>query len=202
MPTKNKKTSKWWKLVTRPKAEKKIATSSGRGKTIDRFICLERLKPFFQLQLDITRACDAYNTKARDEFLQAQAYGRARGDKPDYIARSTVQTWYEKDEAVRLLIDAWKDTTNILARQAWRKEIQNWNYWASKDWLERREKDFFSVKVETEHINPPQIPAWTSIRIEKANILFQLWTSQNVGSSPIISSTSSDTSKPSQAPKE
>ena len=188
MPVK-KKVAK--KDKTRPSLTPTTVSSSGRGKTIDRFLCIEKLKPYFQLELGFKRACAAYNTKARDEYLQALAMGRARSEKPDYIAPSTVQTWYETDEAVRSIIDSWKDTTNILARQAWRAEIKKWSYAASKDWLERREKDSFSIKTEVEQVwNVPQLPQWASIRIEKANILFQLWTqpSPNNPSSPQTSS--------------
>lgn len=187
MATKKKIVKKRW----RPKEVPVVRTSSsGRGVTIDRFLCLEKLKPYFQLELDIKRSCDAYNTRAREEYITALSLGKARWDKPDFIARRTVQSWYEDDMAVRHQIDSWKDTTNIMARQAWRKEIQNGNFWASKDWLERREKEYFSVKTEVEQVwDIGQLQPWTSIRIEKANILFQLWTnpSQNNPSSPPIS---------------
>ena len=130
------------------------ASSSWRGVPINRLLALEKLKAYFQIDLDIARACAAYNTKARDEFMRRLAQWRTKKEKPDYIARSTVQTWYEQDDTVRHLIDSWKDTTNILARQSWQQKISKWDYLASKEWLERREKKDFSTKSEIWFTDP------------------------------------------------
>lgn len=147
------------KPIVRRKPQKKIvASSSGRGKVINRLVLLEKLKAYFQIDLDISRACAAYNTKARDEFMRQVALGQTKEEKPDYIARTTVQTWYEDDETVRHLIDSWRDTTNILARQSWQEQIKKKNYQASKEWLERREKKDFSVKSEVGFTDPDGKP--------------------------------------------
>jgi len=96
---------------------------------------LEKLRSYFQLWLTINRACLQYNDKHK--WI-------------DRIARSTIQWWYEEDEDCRQKIDAWKDTPNVIARNNWIKELKNWTYQASKDWLERREKNEFSLKQEQE----------------------------------------------------
>lgn len=153
----------WKKLVRRKKSPSPSAwTSQGRGKPLSKYLVLEKLKPYFQCELDIKRTCDAFNTKARDEFYSSLARGLTKREKPEYIARSTVQTWYEQDDDVRHLIDSWKDTINIMARQKWRERIQMGDYQASKDWLERRERDQFALK-ETQ-----------TIQIANQNVLVQL----------------------------
>ena len=98
---------------------------------------LEKLRAYFQLGLTINRACDQYNEKHKGS---------------DYIARSTIQGWYETDEDCRQKIDAWKDTPNVIARQTWVGELKG-NYTAAKDWLERREKNEFSLKKEVDNNN-------------------------------------------------
>ena len=147
----------------RPPTPKPEAWSSqGRGKPISKYLVLEKLKPYFQCELDIKRSCDAFNTKARDEFYAALARGLTTRTSPEYIARSTVQTWYDSDEEVRHQIDSWKDTINILARQKWREKIQMGDYQASKDWLERRERSEFAPKEQQ------------TIQIANQNVLIQL----------------------------
>lgn len=150
-----KKTPPRW----RPKKKEDIVTSSeGRGIMINRILVLEKLKPYFQIDLWITRACDAYNSRARGEYMRLLALQKTKRTKPDYIARRTVQTWYETDEAVRLLIDSWRDTTNVMARQTWQKKISTWDYTASKEWLERKEKKEFSPKSEVWFTDPEWKP--------------------------------------------
>lgn len=147
----------------RPPTPKPEAWSSqGRGKPISKYLVLEKLKPYFQCELDIKRSCDAFNTKARDEFYAALARGLTTRTSPEYIARSTVQTWYDSDEEVRHQIDSWKDTINIMARQKWRERIQMGDYQASKDWLERRERWEFAPKEQQ------------TIQIANQNVLIQL----------------------------
>lgn len=111
----------------------RAASSGHRGVSKNKMATLEKLKPYFQGGLTINRACAGFNS---------QNHGR------DYIARSTIQSWHEKDPEVRQIIDAWKDIPNVLARQTWVKQIQAGNYQAAKEWLERREPKEFSTRLE------------------------------------------------------
>lgn len=44
-----------------------------------------------------------------------------------------------------------KKMPNMHAKKVWVKEITGGNYQASKEWLERRSKDEFSLKIETKN---------------------------------------------------
>ena len=57
----------------------------------------------------------------------------------------------QEDEEFRSKIEFYKDTPNVLARQTWREKIAKGDYQAAKDWLERREKNEFSLKTEIDH---------------------------------------------------
>lgn len=64
------------------------------------------------------------------------------------IPRTTVQTWVDENEELRLKITAWQNEPNAKARKNWVKKIKDGDYPASKDWLERIEKDDFSTRAE------------------------------------------------------
>ena len=83
------------------------------------------LEPFFKLGCNVARAC-----------------GYAG------IARTTVQTWIDNDEELRLKIEAWQNEPNAKARQNWSAKIQMGDYDASVAWLIRKEKDDFSERKE------------------------------------------------------
>lgn len=72
------------------------------------------------------------------------------------IPQSTVQTWIEKDDALRLKVVSWQNEISDLARREWKKAIKNGRpskygpdrYTPARDWLERKEKDEFSTRQE------------------------------------------------------
>jgi hypothetical protein len=96
---------------------------------------IEALKPYFKLDYTVNKACDIIG-----------------------IAQSTVQTWIDADDDLRLQIQAWRAEPSIKAREQWVEAIKNGRptkfgpdvYTPSKEWLERREKDDFSTKTETD----------------------------------------------------
>lgn len=105
-----------------------------QGKAWDKEqIVNEVLKELFQLGYSVTKAC-----------LVAG------------IPQSTVQTWIDSDEVLRLKITKWQNEPNILARKNWIKAIKEGiptkfgpdDYSPSKEWLERREKEDFSTRGE------------------------------------------------------
>jgi hypothetical protein len=49
--------------------------------------------------------------------------------------------------------EALKKTPNIKAKLNWIKKIEEWEYNASKEWLERKAKDEFSLKQEVDNTN-------------------------------------------------
>jgi hypothetical protein len=99
-------------------------------------LILEKLEPYFKLGLKLNGAVNAYNAEHPKE----------------YLFRRTIQNWLDDDEILKDTVEAWKAHPNILARRSWLYHIDKQsslsNYAASKDWLERREKDEFSTRKE------------------------------------------------------
>jgi len=62
----------------------------------------------------------------------------------DYCAKNP--KWAKRKEIL-------KRNPNIQAKKNWVAEIKGGNYNSSKDWLERKAKDEFSLKVETDNVN-------------------------------------------------
>ena len=86
---------------------------------------IEALKPFFKMGCSVTKACK---------------YGG--------IAQSTVQTWIDADDDLRLQIGAWQYEPNTLARSNWIAKMAEGDYNSSRDWMSKKEKDEFSDRQE------------------------------------------------------
>ena len=86
---------------------------------------MEVLRPYFQLGCAVNRAC---------------AYAG--------IPPTTVETWLKDDDDLRAKVTAWQNEISAKARANWRMKIASQDYAASKDWLERNEKDPFSTRQE------------------------------------------------------
>lgn len=110
-------------------------------KWLDREKVLQKLKKYLQLDLSINRACNAYNA---DEYERSIINWKP----PEFISAQTVREWVRNDEEFRWKIEFYQDTPNVMARQVWREKIAKWDYQASKEWLERRERIEFSTKLE------------------------------------------------------
>jgi hypothetical protein len=88
---------------------------------------LEVLRPYFQLGCSVNKAC-----------------------KYAGIPESTVDTWLAADDDLRAKVVAWQNEINAKARANWRAKIASGDFEPSKQWLERTEKDDFSIKTETD----------------------------------------------------
>ena len=65
--------------------------------------------------------------------------------------RTTLQSWEDSDEALRIKIDGWINSVNAKAREVVVKKINNKDNPdtdLAKWWLERREKKDFSTRTE------------------------------------------------------
>jgi hypothetical protein len=98
-----------------------------QGKRWDKEKVLEVLRPFFELDYSVNKACDFAG-----------------------IPSPTVHTWILDDEELRLKIQAWRGSGACAARKVILTEIKKGNREDSKWWLERREKNDFSTKTEQE----------------------------------------------------
>ena len=96
-----------------------------QGKAWDKEKIIEVLKPYFQLGCSVRKAC---------------MYAG--------IAESTFQTWVGEDPELRVQIEAWQNEINAKARANWRAQIASGQFEASRQWLERNEKDDFSLRTE------------------------------------------------------
>lgn len=103
-----------------------------QGKAWDKKKVIEVLEPIFKLGYSVTKAC---NTAG--------------------FPQSTIQTWIDKDEELRLKITSWQNEPNLLARKNWIQAIEdgidkkkNDTYTPAKEWLERKEKDEFSTRTD------------------------------------------------------
>jgi hypothetical protein len=107
-----------------------------QGKARDKEATIELLKPYFKLGCSVTKACN---------------YGG--------IPQSTVQTWIDADEELRLKITLWQNEPNVLARTNWIAKMAEGDYNSSKDWISKREKDEFSDRVEATGADGKDLPA-------------------------------------------
>lgn len=64
------------------------------------------------------------------------------------IPQSTVQTWIENDDDLRVKITAWQNVVNASARMNVASSIQKGNITDSWTWLSKKEKDEFSGRQE------------------------------------------------------
>ncbi len=84
---------------------------------------LELLQPYFQLGCSVTKACSYAG-----------------------IPRTTIQTWIESDEAIRLKVTAWQNEISARAREVWAAQIEAGDYRAAERWLARKEIDEFGTE--------------------------------------------------------
>jgi hypothetical protein len=88
---------------------------------------IELLKPYFERGWSIRKAC-AISGLCDDQ---------------------TVLNWIEEDKTIRWKIEAWQNLISDAAADVWKNRIiETGDYQASKDWLERKEKNDFSIRTE------------------------------------------------------
>jgi hypothetical protein len=108
-----------------------------------RAVIIESLKPFLQLAYSRNKACN---------FI---------GLDP-----TTLSKWVQEDEALSMKLQGWENEISVIARQNWRKEIQEKNdYEASKEWLEKKDRQEFGKNIDVttdgEKINSaPTVIKW------------------------------------------
>lgn len=96
-----------------------------QGKPWKKEEVIELLKPFFKLGMNVNKACASAG-----------------------IPQSTVQTWIGEDDLLRLKIEVWQKEITISALKAKKKAIERGDKFEAGWWLERKEKDDFSLRQE------------------------------------------------------
>jgi transposase len=96
-----------------------------QGKQWNQDEVISILEPYFKLGCNVAKAC---------------AYAG--------ISRTTVQTWIENDEALRLKVNAWQNEMSTQARKNFKKLLDEANPQSTLEWLKRKEKDEFSERTE------------------------------------------------------
>lgn len=98
-----------------------------RGKARNKEEIIELLKDKLLLGMSVTKAC------------------RSIG-----IPQSTVQTWIDKDEDLRLKVGVWQRDTEDMARRVIKQKIQEGDEKTAGWYLERKAKDEFSTRQEVD----------------------------------------------------
>lgn len=101
-----------------------------QGKVWNRDEVLSILEPYFRLGYSVAKACEYAG-----------------------IARTTVQTWIEDDEELRLKVTGLQNEINAKARKVIQKSIDEGDKDMARWWAERREKDSFSIRQENINTN-------------------------------------------------
>lgn len=96
-----------------------------QGKAWNKEEVIEALKPLFKTGMNVNKAC-----------------------KSAGFPQSTVQTWIDNSEELRLKIGVWQSEPSRLARSSWIAKLAEGDYIASRDWLTKTERDEFSERVE------------------------------------------------------
>jgi hypothetical protein len=98
-----------------------------KGVAWDKDKAIELITPFLGLGMSVTKSCEMAG-----------------------IPQSTVQTWIDNDELLRLKVTSLRNKPNVKALENWNAKLDEGDYTASKEWLERRMKEVFSTKSESE----------------------------------------------------
>lgn len=104
-------------------------------------VVLEKLRKYYEFWLSTTRSCRAYNSAETDLAISEER-------TPFLIAERTVHAWEKKDLEFAKTIESFRDSISVNARTNWAKQIKEWDYQASKEWLERQERTEFSTRSE------------------------------------------------------
>jgi hypothetical protein len=100
-----------------------------QGKAWNKEEVIRTLEPFFKLGCNPKKACEYAG-----------------------IPYTTVATWLQDDEELRMKVTAWQHEVSNQARQVLAKQISENNPAISLEWMKRKEKDEFSDRQE--HTGP------------------------------------------------
>ena len=96
-----------------------------------------------------------YTTKEREQILRSLeeyfglGYNRAKACMFAGFPRTTLQSWEENDESLRIRIDAKINSVSAQARENLAKRVKEGDEEISKWWVERREKKDWSTRTES-----------------------------------------------------
>jgi len=96
-----------------------------QGKEWNQDEVIKILEPYFKLGCNVAKACNYAG-----------------------IPRTTVQTWIENSEELRLKVTSWQNEMSVKARKLWNKAMDDGQVNAGTEWLKRKEKDEFSERME------------------------------------------------------
>lgn len=96
-----------------------------QGKEWNKEEVIRTLEPFFKLGCNAKKAC---------------AYAG--------IPYTTVNTWLNDDEELRIKVTAWQNEISMEARKTLKLSIQSGDKMTALEWIKRKEKDEFSERTE------------------------------------------------------
>lgn len=97
---------------------------------------IESLKPYLMLNYDIKKSHTLAFSNLSEKY---------KDNIPEY---TTIQKWIKNNPSLSVKVKAWRNSISANARQVWKDSIDKGNYIASKEWLERIEKETFSTRQE------------------------------------------------------
>jgi len=83
---------------------------------------------------------------AKLEFWFAHSFTDEEASLYAWISYSTLYRYIDENPEFWKRKEELKKSPNIKAKLNWIKKMEEEDYWASKDWLERKSKDEFSLK--------------------------------------------------------
>lgn len=82
------------------------------------------------------------------------------------VPARTVYDYYNQNEKFRNRVDALVNAPNVKARAVWIQKINNNDYQAAKDWLERRERAEFATRQEQTGADGEPLPAMKVVFVD------------------------------------
>lgn len=114
-----------------------------QGLPWDKEKVIDALEPYFKMGMSVNKAC-----------------------KSAGFPQSTVQTWIDNDDALRLKIGVLQSLPGHKARANWIAKMEEGDYNASKEWLTKTERDEFSERSE---LSGPDGKEFTPILVKFIN---------------------------------
>ena len=81
-----------------------------------------------------------------------------------WITKQTLYNYWEKNPEFLDQKEILKKTPNLSAKTNWVNKIKSWDYQASKEWLERKSKDEFSLKQELDQNVTWELTLWCILK--------------------------------------
>lgn len=115
-------------------------------------------------------------TLTKLEFAFAHSFSDEEASLYANISPRTLYRYIEENEEFWQRKEILKKQPNIKAKLNWIKKLEWEDYTASKEWLERKSKAEFSLKLETDNKNDNLNTDSNTLSDEQKKLIAQRWT--------------------------